>query len=589
MGKQAENLAISTLVAFGGLLGAGTAHAKLTERQFVDGMLPIPSDVSNIVGQLLPENSAVGKAYVSSAYDPNLTVTEDAQVFVTFVHEGAGYKNSLGYFTYTTDGSGVHVLDRQLVFPNASHADPKLGWGGGQLKPGDTASLRDALGATRTFHPGERVAFFLVANAWQGSAVSGWNELSPQLPYEAPDPNATVAAGLFTTLDELNPELGVGAYDRARHVAMLQVNGVPTFLNGDPFHLLGFEDLRRDQGADEDFNDLVLIVRSNPPEAIASTAVLGYDASTPDPDGDGVSGLADYFPSDPARATIVRTPPAGWETMVFEDNYPGIGDADFNDAVVQYAVEQVTDASGRVKDLVATYHLVARGATLDHAFGVALPGVPANSTGKLQIERFDSDGNRVVDVPVALESRLAVALDGSSYLRIQDVFASTATALPPDVPPYSNTSNTSPGTAPASARVVIHFDQALDPLPLGSPPYDPFLEVKHGAERWDIHLPGKLSFADRPAQLPVESGPSSFLDGNGYPWVLLVPFDFRYPLERARIDGASPAYPSFAAWRTSKGASSTSWYTAPYAGAGAARVASSQGEASRNRSWTLAP
>lgn len=580
---------LSALLAAATLAPASTAWAKLTELQYVDSTLPIPSQVTTVVGQLLPENSAVGKAYVSSAYDPNLTFTEDAQAFVTFVHEGAGYKNSLGYFTYTIDGAGIHVVDRQLLFPNASYADPTLGWGGGKLKVGDTASLRDAAGAVRLFHPGEHVGFFLVANGWNGSGVTGWNELAPALPYESPDPNATVSSGLFTTLDELNPEFGVGANDRARHVAMIQVNGITSFLNGDPFHLVGFEDLRRDKGADEDFNDLVFIVRSNPPEAIATTNVLPYEASSPDPDGDGVSGLADYFPKDPTRATIVRTPPTGWDTMVFEDNYPGIGDADFNDAVVQYAVEQVTSAAGSVKDLMGTYHLVARGATLDHAFGVALPGVPADSTGTVLVERFDGDGNRVTSGPIPLETLLAMAADGSPMLRLDDLFASTLAALPPDVPPYTNTSNATPGRAPASARFLVHFDQAVDPIALGSPPYDPFLDVFHGAERWDIHLTGKAGFVGRSSLLPTESGPSSFLDANGYPWLLLVPFDFRYPLERTRIDGASPAYPSFATWRTSHGSTATSWYTAPYAGAGVARVVSSQAEASRSRDWSLTP
>lgn len=38
--------------------------------------------------------------YLSSIDDGNIELIEDAEVWVTFVHEGAGYRNALGYYTH---------------------------------------------------------------------------------------------------------------------------------------------------------------------------------------------------------------------------------------------------------------------------------------------------------------------------------------------------------------------------------------------------------------------------------------------------------------------------------------------------------
>ncbi|MFO0616373.1 MAG: LruC domain-containing protein, partial [Polyangiaceae bacterium] len=369
--------------SLGALLTVTLAEATTMERAFIDSFVAVPTSVSSVIGSILPESNQVGKSFLSSSFSPNLEIAEDANVFVTFVHEGAGYRNSLGYFTYTNDVGQVHVVDRQLVLPNASYADPQKGWGGGTLVSGDTVTLRDANGQPRAFHAGEHVGFFLVADGWNGSGVRGWNSSNPTLPSSSAAVNASNR--VFTSIDVLNPENSTGRSDLARHVAMLKIAGLPDFLGQQDFILMGFEDQRRDTGSDNDFNDLVLLVRSNPIEAIqTSSDVPYYVTGNPDPDGDGVQGLSDYFPLDGNRAFITRTPAAGWSTIAFEDRYPDVGDADYNDCVVDMAFEEVLAANGRLKDLGGTFHLVARGATFDHAMGVALHGLPENATGTLR-------------------------------------------------------------------------------------------------------------------------------------------------------------------------------------------------------------
>lgn len=559
--------------------------ATVTERGLIDSVLTVPSVIMSRVGTLLPESSNVAATFLSPTYQPNLVISEPAQVRVTFLSEGAGYRNTLGYFTFHHDGAAVVIDSRGLVFPNASFANPNLGWGGGQLATGDTVTLRDATGAPRTFAPGEQVGFFLIADGWNGSAVRGWNNDVPNWPTSSPVTNATNR--VLTTLDELNPEYGVGLPGSARHVAMVQMAGVEGFLGGADVIVLGFEDIRRDQGSDNDFNDCVFVVHATPETAIASTDIPRYDPVNPDPDGDGVSGLADYFPNDPTRATIARIPASSYYTFGFEDNYPNLGDRDYNDAVIQVAYEQVLDSTGRMVDLYATFHLVARGAGYDSAFGLALHGLSPTTTGTIEMERFSSDGVETRAAPRPL--MLGVDAAGAAMLRIDDIFPSTRQALPPAPGhAYSNTEGVLPETSPASVRVAIHFASPMATSAIGTAPYDPYLLVDHAGVPYDVHQAGVAGFPGRPAELPVESGPSAYLDQNGTPWVLLVSYDWRFPLEKKPIDGTTAAYPEFDTWRASAGVQQVTWFKFPYTG-GAARVVAPVANASRSRAWTLEP
>lgn len=562
------------------------AHAVISQRQYVDSFVSIPSSVLTTIATIFPEASAVGEVYLSPTFDANLTVVERATVAVTFVHEGAGYLNSFGYFTWRLSGGRVEVLDRQLVFPNASYSSPTLGWGGGTLQSGDTVTLRDAAGAVRVFEPGTNIGFFVVSDGWNGSGVTGWNEGAPALPSTSAASNAGIARGVYASIDELNPEQSTGYPDRARHFAVVRMRGTPGFLAGDDYYVVGVEDQRRDRGSDNDFNDVMFFVRSTPETALQGSAVVTYDPSAPDPDGDGVEGLDDAFPNDPDRAFVVRTPASGFQTLAFEDNYPRVGDADYNDVVLQFAFDQVLGASGKLKDLGATFHLVARGAGFDHRFGLALHGVPSSAAGSLRVQHFASSGALSDDAPQRLESLLQVDPSGGHMLRLDGLIASTRAALP-----AWNTERATQDIEPASMRAVLSFTAPIDPTVLGTAPFDAYLHVVRGGELYDVHRPGFLGFADRPAGLPTETGATSFLDQDGYPFALVVPSDWRYPLESVPIDDRgvlTGAFPTFAAWRQSRGSLSNTWYTAPRT-SGGPYVTDPFASAPRTRPWTLQP
>ena len=108
---------------------------------------------------LFPESQEVAPRLLDFRVDPNLQLFREAEIRVTFIDEGASYRNSFGYFLYQdTDGDGLvaeeEISRRELLFPNASKEGS-----GGELKPGDTVSLG-------RFPQGTRLGFYLVANGF---------------------------------------------------------------------------------------------------------------------------------------------------------------------------------------------------------------------------------------------------------------------------------------------------------------------------------------------------------------------------------------------------------------------------------------
>ncbi|MBL8671688.1 MAG: DUF4114 domain-containing protein, partial [Alphaproteobacteria bacterium] len=176
----------------------------------------IESSILQSVAANLPESRAVGAAFLNPAYDPNLRISEAAHVSASFISEGAGYRNSLGYFTFgestfanlsrgaidaNRDGvvslkelGNLSGVTTGWLFQNASAAGS-----GGSLKAGDAVTLNGG----KPLAAGTRVGFFLVQDGWTGSGVTSG----------AYNGNANV----FYTVDMLNPENAqtatAGGYD----------------------------------------------------------------------------------------------------------------------------------------------------------------------------------------------------------------------------------------------------------------------------------------------------------------------------------------------------------------------------------------
>ncbi|TVQ15044.1 MAG: DUF4114 domain-containing protein [Bacteroidetes bacterium] len=152
----------------------------------------------------------------------NITTEEETDVYLKFVWEGAGWKNTLGYYYYPANNPPASVadLEKHVVFPNTS----MVGSGGG-LEPGDMVQLGSA-----PFPANTVIGFYLVAQGWG---------------------NGEMVNGVYTHYTDIqfNPN------NTQQHVLFIE--------NGCQDLVLGFEDIRL-PGGDKDFNDVIFVLKDNP-------------------------------------------------------------------------------------------------------------------------------------------------------------------------------------------------------------------------------------------------------------------------------------------------------------------------------------
>lgn len=259
----------------------------------------------------------------------------------------------------------------------------------------------------------------------------------------------------------------------------------------------------------------------------------------PDTDGDFIPDVYDAFPNDALRAFQYDVPVIRFLTVAFEDNFPGLGDGDFNDFIARYFVTKTTNADNRIVEIQGVAEAVARVAGYDHRFGLVInfPG----STAQVAVEYKNHAG-------MTTSTTAYTAVDKANLVifeRTKQAFTRLNGGSGVD-----NGYNDRPRSNGHSTGFKLTFAAPADPATVDEAPYDPYIYVHNTG--YDIHLLGK-------PQLTASNNPagSSFRDGNGYPRGLLVPVDWAHPIESTFIENA---YPRFLPWRTSFGMTDTDWY-----------------------------
>lgn len=259
----------------------------------------------------------------------------------------------------------------------------------------------------------------------------------------------------------------------------------------------------------------------------------------PDSDGDFIPDVYDAFPNDAARAFQYDVPVIRFLTVAFEDNFPALGDGDFNDFIARYFVTKITNAENKIVEIQGVAEAVARVAGYDHRFGIVI-NFPGN-TAQVTLQYNNHTGAATSTSTYAATDKANLVI----FERTKQAFTRLNGGSGVD-----NGYNDRPRSNGHSTNFSIVFAAPADPTSVDEAPYDPYIYVHNTG--YDIHLLGKqpLSPTNNPAG-------SSFRDGNGYPRALLVPVDWAHPIESIFIENA---YPRFLPWRTSFGMSDTDWY-----------------------------
>lgn len=489
---------------------------------YLDGIsyndLGVPSPLENNVidpellariGTSLPEHYNLQDThpeYIDDDIQPNLELTDDADVWITFVSEGASYKNALGFYTYDTAAgppADPASLDLTIVYPNCSFVDS-----GGGMESG----MKIYLGQ---FSGGTSMGWFLVRDGWIEDGTVSEDSLR------------------YYSDMQYNPE----ASWRLQHSVLLYDSDYNTFV-------MGFEDKGRAYG-DNDFNDAVFLADATPVEHVNLTNIPAL-AIPPDTDGDGVSDPLDDYPDDPDRAFNNYYPNEDdFGTLVFEDLWPIYGDYDMNDMVMDYQYQYVTNANGEIKDMNSNFILRAIGAMYDNGFALQLPFDYSNVS--LAGSSSNVSASLVNQDPLLVDIFSGTTdLSGGTQQTPRNTFNEEIFKQPYEI--FVNLTLTTPVTL---ASLEFSF------------PFNPFI-FQQRVQAHEIHLMDYPPTARVDINLFGTEDDASIPSLDHYyrsitnlPWALNMPETWRYPAEKNSI---TDTYYHFAEWAESGGTVYEDWY-----------------------------
>lgn len=273
-------------------------------------------------------------------------------------------------------------------------------------------------------------------------------------------------------------------------------------------------------------------------------------------------------PPDPPPPPPPSDPPATTNnnidgSLAYEDLWPGKGDYDFNDLIIDYKFTVAKDDDDNVQSVTGVFTVYAFGASFHNGFGFTFPNVDPDQIISVSGYEVQSGGiftlasNGLEDN----QSKATIIVYDDSY----NILTHPGNGI------GVNTEQSAPYVAIDSVIVnMIFFDNgafatggpvSYADLDIGN--FNPFIIVNQDRDV-EVHL---LDFP--PTDLADQSIFGTFSDdsdanqqryyttSNNLPWAINLPVVFEYPQEKKEI---TTAYLKFAAWAESEGALFTDWY-----------------------------
>jgi LruC domain-containing protein len=279
------------------------------------------------------------------------------------------------------------------------------------------------------------------------------------------------------------------------------------------------------------------------------------DLPNSDADGDGVKDSDDDFP-DNANAAFENHHPAGKKgSLAFEDLWPGKGDYDFNDLVLDYHFTIISDANNYVSQISANFVLRAIGASFKNGFGFQFMG------DELNPQDFSVSGSIISENYITLDNN---GLEKDQNRPTFIVFDNAYKVL---ISPGGSGINTNPDATyiePVTISLIIDLpDEKYTLADLNIAGFNPFVIV-NGQRNREIHLPNYLPTSKVDQDLfnthDDFSNPAInryYKSRSNLPWALNIIGTYDYPIEKSKI---SLAYLFFTAWAVSSGKDYEDWY-----------------------------
>jgi LruC domain-containing protein len=248
-------------------------------------------------------------------------------------------------------------------------------------------------------------------------------------------------------------------------------------------------------------------------------------------------------------------PALGFGTLAFEDLWPGKGDYDFNDIVIDYQFEIVTNTSNFVEQVTATFILKAFGASFENGFGFQL-------SDNIDASDLTVTGHGLTDNIITNDANGTEA--GQTKPTII-VFDNAFAHMPhPGIGIGVNTSPDAPYVQPVTFTINIQFKAdtySYNALDIAN--FNPFIIVNKNRGH-EVHLPNypptDLVDASLFGQWEDASDPATgkyYVTVNNLPWAIHIYESFDYPIEKQDILWV---HLKFAEWAMSGGALFPDWY-----------------------------
>ena len=234
-----------------------------------------------------------------------------------------------------------------------------------------------------------------------------------------------------------------------------------------------------------------------------------------------------------ANLTYPYESESSWATLAWEDLYPSPGDADYNDMVVQFRTSETFNAAGNLEKINMEFVPVARGAGYNHKLLLNVDGSVDNSNNITKTSSALFNGG--ADITVSTRNVGSSKTSVKSYSKNDEIilFENTRSSL-------TGFANVNPGTKLVTPKKVTEVDIVIHNPELnniksrknpGIPGYRPYLKVLNTGKDIDI----------------VDNNSSdNMIDNNGYPFGIVVPINWRWPLEGVNINDV---YPYFSEYR----------------------------------------
>jgi len=266
------------------------------------------------------------------------------------------------------------------------------------------------------------------------------------------------------------------------------------------------------------------------------------------------------------NVTATHYPSAGdWATLAFEDNWPLVGDYDMNDLVVHYRLSSY-DVEGTLMRVKIEGEVVAMGASYHNGFAFRLPGLLSSQvdTGRLS---FKINGVEQSVTPLETDKDEAIFIIANDLWDFVTAGESCK---------YYRTEKDCGSNIQMTFSLEIPLEVNVNKVDVAEFPYDPFIFASGGHERsyvfgeapgrrFEIHLKNQApteafqaNFLGRGDDASNANNGEYFINANGMPWAINIPYEWQHPLEYMDI---KYAYPNFHSFVTSSGELNLDWFT----------------------------